>query len=219
MTSFNEFSSFLGRTPAQAIAIVSSDEWFEINRANDAVQRFVRYETDATGRQISKVEASKVKKDGFIQVDKTIERNEPTEALVDGKFAAFLFSLNGNLGPALQFEKCKQEFEDHFVQVSDSHEKGFLVFLCWLKSHVSPQDVEFADWLTSDEVFSLVLKEYLIITGSSLKVEALPAFHKFRLSPLATAYYKVCALTDKTQRVSSCLELDVKKYEDFSKVF
>ena len=219
MTSFTEFSSFLGRTPEQAYAIVNSDEWFELNRDNDAVQRFVRYETDATGHQIIKVEASKVKKDGFIQVDKTIGRNEPVEALVDGKFASFLFSLNGNLGPALQFAKCKQEFEDHFVQVTDQCEKGFLIFLCWLKSHVSPQDVEFADWLTSDEVFSLVLKEYLAITGVPLKVEALPAFHKFRMSPLGTAYYKLFEATEKTERITSCLRLDVKKYEDFSKAF
>jgi hypothetical protein len=122
-----QFDSIIGFTIAEAYAIVSNDTWFADNVNKDNVQRYMKYETDETGKHVISITRSNKPEDGHIQADKTLDINNiilDTEE----KVAAFLFSVNANKGPSLQVKK----FFASGGNVEGDTEKKFLGHVAWL---------------------------------------------------------------------------------------
>ena len=122
-----QFETIIGFSLAEATSIVSNDTWFADNVSNDDIQRYIKFETDATGKHITSIARSNNPAEGYIQVDKTIDvANIVTDT--DGKLAAFLFSVNANKGPNNEVKK----FFAVGGSVAGDTEKKFLGHVAWL---------------------------------------------------------------------------------------
>ena len=123
----SSFTTILGLTPNEALAVARNDGWFEINKNNDAVVRSVNYEVK--NKEITQI--LKKNDSTYMVVDKTLNSAEnlyKTPEDITGKMlASVLFSVNGNKGP---FEKFKQFYKVNGV--ADTNEKKmFLAHLAW----------------------------------------------------------------------------------------
>ena len=121
-----EFTSIIGFTNAEATSIVSNDTWFEKNRLDDAVQRYIKYETDETGKHVTAISRSNTPVEGHIKVDKLLIR-ESIQTDTPGLVAAFLFSVNANKGPAREVKK----FFANGGTVSGETEMAYLGHVAW----------------------------------------------------------------------------------------
>jgi hypothetical protein len=121
-----EFTSIIGFTNAEATSIVSNDTWFEKNRLDDAVQRYIKYETDETGKHVISISRTNTPADGHVKVDKWLCR-ESIETDTPSKVAAFLFSVNANKGPAVEVKK----FFANGGTVSGDTEMAYLGHVAW----------------------------------------------------------------------------------------
>jgi hypothetical protein len=122
-----QFETIIGFTRAEAYGIVSNDTWFAKNANDESVQRYIKYETDATGKHVISISRSNTPKDGHFQADKTLDvKNIVTDT--DAKIAAYLFSVNANKGPS---NEVKKFFANGGV-VTDDTEKKFLGHVAWL---------------------------------------------------------------------------------------
>jgi len=122
-----QFETIIGFTLAEATAIVSNDTWFADNVNKDQVQRYIKYETDETGKHVTNITRSNNPTDGHIKADKTLDvSNIVTDT--EEKVAAFLFSVNANKGPSQQVKK----FLATGAKVTGDTEKKFLGHVAWL---------------------------------------------------------------------------------------
>jgi hypothetical protein len=122
-----QFDTIIGFTLAEATAIVSNDTWFADNVNKDKVQRYIKYETDETGKHVISITRSNDPADGHIKADKTLDvSNIVTDT--EEKVAAFLFSVNANKGPSQQVKK----FLATGAKVTGDTEKKFLGHVAWL---------------------------------------------------------------------------------------
>ena len=121
------FKTIIGFTNAEATDIVSNDTWFADNANNDEVQRYIKYETDATGKHVTSITRSNKPADGHIRADKTLDVNNIVLD-TDEKVAAFLFSVNANKGPSQQVKK----FLASGAKATGDTEKKFIGHVAWL---------------------------------------------------------------------------------------
>lgn len=122
-----QFETIIGFTRAEADSIVSNDIWFANNVNKDKVQRYIKYETDETGKHVISITRSNDPADGHIQADKTLNvKNIVLDT--DEKIAAYLFSVNANKGPSQQVKK----FLATGAKVTGDTEKKFLGHVAWL---------------------------------------------------------------------------------------
>jgi hypothetical protein len=121
------FETIIGFTLEEATAIVSNDTWFADNVNKDDVQRYIKYETDATGKHVTSITRSNNPADGHIKADKTLDVSNIVLD-TDEKIAAFLFSVNANKGPSQQVKK----FLASGAKVTGDTEKKFLGHVAWL---------------------------------------------------------------------------------------
>ena len=121
------FETIIGFTLEEATAIVSNDTWFADNVNKDDVQRYIKYETDATGKHVTSITRSNSPKLGLIRADKTLDVSNIVLD-TDEKIAAFLFSVNANKGPSQQVKK----FLATGAKVTGDTEKKFLGHVAWL---------------------------------------------------------------------------------------
>jgi len=123
-----QFETILGFTRTEADGIVSNDEWFVKNINNADAQRYIKYETDTTGKHVTSVSRSNTPKEGHVQVDKSFDvKNITTDT--EGKVAAYLFSVNGNKGPS---NEVKKFFANGGWVKADETEMKFLGHVAWL---------------------------------------------------------------------------------------
>lgn len=122
-----QFETIIGFTRAEADGIVSSNTWLAENVANDGVQRFIKYETDETGKHVISITRSNTPKEGHVQVDKTLDVKNIV-ADTEGKVAAYLFTVFANKGPNSEVKK----FFAAGGKVSGDTEKKFLGHVAWL---------------------------------------------------------------------------------------
>ena len=122
-----QFETIIGFTRAEADGIVSNDTWFADNVNKDDVQRYIKYETDETGKHVISITRSNKPADGHVKVDKWLCR-ECIETDTPGKIAAYLFSVTANKGPNCEVKK----FFAAGGTVSGDTEKKFLGHVAWL---------------------------------------------------------------------------------------
>jgi hypothetical protein len=122
-----QFETIIGFTRAEADSIVSSNTWLAENVNKDEVQRYIKYETDETGKHITSITRSNTPKEGHIQADKTLDvKNIVLDT--DRKIAAYLFTVLANKGPNSEVK----EFFAAGGKVGCDTEKKFLGHVAWL---------------------------------------------------------------------------------------
>lgn len=126
---YEPFDNIIGFTFEEAATIVANDTWFEEHR-DDNEQRYIHFETDETGLNVTSIVRRKVEDADKIQVDKTFDVTN-MKFDTEGKIAAFLFSVNGNKGPTLALKK----FINAGGKVSGEDEKIFLGHCAWLEGN------------------------------------------------------------------------------------
>ncbi len=123
-----QFETIIGFSAKEAHGIVSNDTWFAKNANDDSVQRYIKYETDATGKHVTSISRSNTPKEGHVQADKSLDvKNIVTDT--DAKIAAYLFSVNANKGPS---NEVKKFFANGGWVKADETEMKFLGHVAWL---------------------------------------------------------------------------------------
>lgn len=124
------YKSILGLTFEEAMNIVKNDtEWFEKNKRDETVQRFIKFETDESGENVVKIQKSNEPKEGFVRIDKDLDTSN-IQLDTEGKVAAFMFSVNGNKGPVLEIKKYLQA--GGTIHPNDEDEQIFIGHCAWL---------------------------------------------------------------------------------------
>jgi hypothetical protein len=122
-----QFETIIGFTRAEADSIVINDTWFADNVDKDDVQRYIKHETDATGKHVISITRSNKPAEGHIKADKTLDVKNIVLDTAE-KIAAYLFSVNANKGPSQQVKK----FLATGAKVTGDTEKKFLGHVAWL---------------------------------------------------------------------------------------
>ena len=193
------FTDILGVSIEGALAIASSDLWFQANKTKEDVKRIITYETDPTGTKVVKV--TKVS-EGGIEVDKSFNDvvRKPAE-IKGGLLAAVLFSVNGNKNPFLEVKK----FLDAGGNADTDIKKQFLAHCAWFNGSGGIDG-----WGVKDD--PLVIKELEV--NSSFTMPNSSDGNKLFTSDAFTTFSEVVS-KNNNQRITDNLVMDLNRANTF----
>ena len=181
--TLSQFTKICNATPEEALAIIQSDIWFESNKTNPDVNRYIKF-TINNKKITFENRLNNILPDSidYFKVDKNIKINELTltTPLTIEELASIVFSVNGNYNifNILKnfFVNLKKNEQDSFESIKTSNKmKCFCAHLAYLIANTSTH-LNIPDWLIEDPLFSELNKMFESIHKSKFKISNIPSF-------------------------------------------
>ena len=193
--TLSQFTSICNATPEEALAIIKSDIWFESNKENSEINRYVKFTINDS--QIIFVNRSNNSNYEYIKVDKNIKIEDLTihTKLTIEELTSIIFSVNGNykIFNILKnfFVKLKINESSNFERIMYNKKmKIFCAHVAYLISNIEYES-QIPDWLLEDSLFSEEIKMYESIHFRKFNKSDIPLFDNYEklfMSPLYLSY-------------------------------
>ena len=211
----SQFTNICDATPEEALAIISSDIWFEKNKSNPDVNRYIKFKI--TNTKIIFVSCVDIipkdiisnKVGEYIQIDKNIkiENLEITTPITYEELASIVFSVNQNLK---QFKILKKFFRNlqntdkfSFEQIKyNSKMKSFCAHLAYLIANTTDTQ-SIPDWMMEDSLISEEIKMFESIHMSKFRYHNIPSFDNCEKLFVSSLYLSFMIVYDKAKDMQS----------------
>jgi hypothetical protein len=201
--TLSQFTNICNVSPEEAIAIVKSDIWFEINKSNIDVNRYVKFTIN--NKKISFVFRSNKQVEDFIKVDKNIniETLSVDTPITQEELASIVFSVNGNYKVFNILKNFfvnlkKNELGNFEILKINKKMKIFCAHVAYLIANTE-SETKIPDWLMEDTLIAEESKMFESIHFSKLKKENIPSLDNFEKLFVSSLYLSFMIVYDKAR--------------------
>jgi hypothetical protein len=201
--TLTQFTNICNASPEEALAIIKSDIWFETNKSNDDVNRYIKFTIN--NNKISFINRSNKMVDEFTKVDKNINIDTLTvdTLLTTEEMASVVFSVNGNYK---MFNILKNFFvnlkkNEPFNFESIQHNKKMKIFCAHVAYLIAntENEISIPEWLMEDALISEESKIYESIHFSTFKKQNIPSLDNFEKLFTSSLYLSFMIVYDKAR--------------------
>ena len=201
--TLSNFTAICNATPEEAIAIIKSDIWFELNKNNSDIERYIKF--TIKDKKITFVNRSNKMIEDFIKVDKNINIEKLTviTPLTIEELASVIFSVNGNykVFNLLKnfFVNLKKNEPFNFDTIkSNKKMKIFCAHIAYLIANTE-SEIKIPDWLLEDTLLNEEIKMFESIHLSKFKPFNIPSLDKFDKLFISSMYLSFMIVYDKAR--------------------
>lgn len=218
--TLSQFTKICDVAPEEALAMISSDIWFEKNKSNPDVNVYIKFTINNKKITfISSLNNIYFDNSDYVKVDKNIKINELTldKELTIEELASIIFSVNQNykvfeiLKNFLVNTKKTDPFSFESIKYSNKM-KCFCVHMAHIIANTSENHIP--EWLTQDPLFSELSKMYESIHLSKLKINNIPRLENCEKLFVSSMYLSFMIVYDKAkdmQSIKPTLPLNITK--------
>ena len=201
--TLSDFISICDATPAEAIAIIKSDSWFDLNLSDPYIERYINFTINE--KKITFNNRSNILVDGFVKVDTniSIERLTVNTSLTIEELASIVFSVNGNYKTFSLlnnfFVNLKKDEPSNFeILQTNNKMKIFCAHIAYLIANIDFEK-KIPEWLLEDVLFSEEIKMFESIHLSKFKPSHIPLLEKFDKLFVSSMYLSFMIVYDKAR--------------------
>ncbi len=201
--TLSQFTNICNASPEEALAIIKSDIWFETNKSNDDVNRYIKFTIN--NKKISFINRSNKMVDEFTKVDKNINIDTLTvdTLLTTEEMASVIFSVNGNYKMFNILKNFfvnlkKNELSNFETLKTNKKMKIFCAHVAYLIANTE-NEISIPEWLMEDALISEESKIYESIHFSKFKKQNIPSLDNFEKLFTSSLYLSFMIVYDKAR--------------------
>jgi hypothetical protein len=201
--TLSQFINICNVTPEEAIAIIKSDIWFELNKMNSDIERYIKFSIN--NKKISFINRSNIMVEEFIKIDKKINLDKLTIdiPLTIEELASVIFSVNGNykvfnLLKTFFVNLKKNDISNFEILKTNKKMKIFCAHIAYLIANTE-FETKIPDWLMEDSLLIEEIKMFESIHLSKFKISNIPLLEKFDKLFVSSLYLSFIIVYDRAR--------------------